>query len=71
MTGERDMDPNVDEHEYDTDTEYGDAERDGTGPDPVEADEHADNPHPDADGDVTADTPRDDVVGDVVDPKAD
>ncbi len=67
MTGERDMDPNVDEHEY----EFGDPERDGTGPDPVQADEHADNPHPDADGDVTADTPRNDAVGDVVEPDAD
>ncbi|WP_440711630.1 hypothetical protein [Herbiconiux sp. YIM B11900] len=44
MTHPRDMDPNRDEYEYPDDGDL------RTG-----ADEHPDNPHPDADGDVTAD----------------
>ena len=44
MTDARDMDPNVDEHEYEHSDE-GSPTAPRTG-----ADEHADNPNPDADG---------------------
>jgi hypothetical protein len=62
-----DKDPNLDEYAYEHRVE--DSGESGGG-----ADEHADNPHPDADGDVTAgrgdpDEP-DDPTG-VIDPDAD
>ncbi|MDO9398040.1 MAG: hypothetical protein Q7T71_15960 [Herbiconiux sp.] len=56
MSDPRDMDPNLDEVEYESTAELdpeGDAAFDpstGTEADPASADEHADNPNPDADG---------------------
>ncbi|MCS5717845.1 hypothetical protein N1027_06820 [Herbiconiux sp. CPCC 205763] len=79
---DRDKDPNLDEYAYEhrvedsRDPDYPDGSGTGTGgwDDAVAgADEHADNPHPDADGDVTdIDDPAapDDPTG-VIDPKAD
>jgi hypothetical protein len=60
---DRDKDPNLDEYAYEhrVANPAGDAS----------ADEHADNPHPDADGDVTDDPAAVDDPTGVIDPKAD
>ncbi|SDY61691.1 hypothetical protein [Herbiconiux ginsengi] len=65
-SSDRDKDPNLDEYAYEhrIDDDY------GPGDDSASADEHADNPHPDADGDVTDPAAPDDTSG-VIDPDAD
>ncbi|WP_382309569.1 hypothetical protein [Herbiconiux sp. UC225_62] len=64
---DRDKDPNLDEYAYEhrVDDDYGPGETASS------ADEHADNPHPDADGDVTDDPAAVEDPTGVSDPKAD
>ena len=63
---DRDKDPNLDEYAYEHRVE--------NPSDDASADEHADNPHPDADGDVTDDPDDPDEPDDptgLIDPKSD